>query len=84
MLRVTRPHVLAHVGVTALPEAFQVLRDLDRPARRPIQITQDLEGFWKGSYADVRKDMRARYPKHQWPENPLDAEPTQRTVKRKP
>ena len=54
------------------------------PARRPIQITQDLEGFWKGSYADVRKDMRARYPKHQWPENPLDAEPTQRTVKRKP
>jgi ATP-dependent RNA helicase HrpB len=45
------------------------------PARRPVQITRDLAGFWKGSYADVRKDMRGRYPKHYWPENPLEAEP---------
>jgi len=45
------------------------------PARRPMQITRDLAGFWKGSYAEVRKDMRGRYPKHYWPENPLEAEP---------
>ncbi len=46
------------------------------PARRPMQITRDLAGFWRGSYADVRKDMRGRYPRHYWPENPLEAEPT--------
>ncbi len=45
------------------------------PARRPMQITRDLAGFWKGSYAEVRKDMRGRYPRHYWPENPLEAEP---------
>jgi ATP-dependent helicase HrpB len=45
------------------------------PARRPMQITRDLAGFWRGSYAEVRKDMRGRYPRHYWPENPLEAEP---------
>ena len=45
------------------------------PARRPMQITRDLAGFWRGSYSDVRKDMRGRYPRHYWPENPLEAEP---------
>lgn len=45
------------------------------PARRPVQITQDLARFWRGSYAEVRKDMRGRYPRHYWPENPLEAEP---------
>ncbi|MEO6367640.1 MAG: ATP-dependent helicase C-terminal domain-containing protein, partial [Steroidobacteraceae bacterium] len=45
------------------------------PARRPMQITRDLAGFWRGSYAEVRKDMRGRYPRHYWPENPLQAEP---------
>jgi len=40
------------------------------PAGRPVQITKDLDGFWSGSYADVRKDMKGRYPKHNWPENP--------------
>jgi ATP-dependent helicase HrpB len=43
------------------------------PARRPVQITRDLAGFWRGSYAEVRKDMRGRYPRHYWPENPLEA-----------
>jgi ATP-dependent helicase HrpB len=52
------------------------------PAMRPIQVTRDLAGFWRTSYFDVRKDMRGRYPKHQWPENPLEAVPTARTVKR--
>ena len=46
------------------------------PARRPVQITRDLGGFWRGSYAEVRKDLRGRYPRHYWPEDPLQAEPT--------
>jgi ATP-dependent helicase HrpB len=49
---------------------------LTSPARRPIQVTKDLPGFWRGSWADVRKDMRGRYPRHPWPENPLEAAPT--------
>ena len=53
------------------------------PARRPMQITRDLAGFWRGSYAEVRKDMRGRYPRHYWPENPLEAEPV-RGLKPKP
>ncbi|OIQ25818.1 MAG: ATP-dependent helicase HrpB [Alphaproteobacteria bacterium MedPE-SWcel] len=53
------------------------------PARRPIQITRDLPGFWAGSYADVRKDMRAQYPKHPWPEDPTQAEATLRARPRR-
>jgi len=49
------------------------------PAQRPVQITQDLEGFWQDTYYDVRKDMRGRYPKHYWPEDPLTATPTHTT-----
>ena len=52
------------------------------PAGRPVQTTMDLPGFWASSYADVRKDMRGRYPKHPWPEDPTVADPTLR-VKRK-
>ncbi len=44
------------------------------PAGRPIAITADIGGFWRGAWADARRDMRGRYPKHNWPENPLDAE----------
>ena len=53
------------------------------PARRPVQITQDLAGFWRGSYAEVRKDMRGRYPRHHWPENPLEAEPSRGLPRRR-
>ncbi|MBV2358508.1 ATP-dependent helicase HrpB [Thalassococcus sp. CAU 1522] len=52
------------------------------PAHRPVQTTMDLPGFWAGSYADVRKDMKARYPKHPWPEDPTQADPTLRAKPR--
>lgn len=48
------------------------------PAQRPVQVTRDLAGFWRSSYYDVRKDLRARYPKHAWPDDPLTAPPTKR------
>ncbi|UVF20565.1 ATP-dependent helicase HrpB [Microvirga terrae] len=52
------------------------------PAHRPIQITRDLPGFWRGSWAAVRADMRGQYPKHPWPEDPLTAPPTRRAKPR--
>ncbi|MCG7627576.1 ATP-dependent helicase HrpB [Epibacterium sp. MM17-32] len=67
-------------GVTRHPTVAGVALKVTllSPARRPIQITRDLPGFWSGSYADVRKDMRAQYPKHPWPEDPTQAEATLR------
>ena len=53
------------------------------PARRPVQVTTDLPGFWANSYADVRKDMRGQYPRHPWPEDPTQADPTLRAKPRK-
>ncbi|RZJ38996.1 MAG: ATP-dependent helicase HrpB, partial [Brevundimonas sp.] len=52
------------------------------PARRPIQMTKDLPGFWAGSWKDVRADMRGRYPRHPWPEDPSVAEATNRVKPR--
>lgn len=52
------------------------------PARRPVQVTRDLGTFWKTSYADVKKDMKGRYPKHPWPDDPLAAPPTARAKPR--
>lgn len=53
------------------------------PAQRPLQVTQDLAGFWNSSYELVKKDMKGRYPKHHWPDNPLEAEATARAKPRK-
>lgn len=53
------------------------------PARRPVQVTRDLAGFWRSSYFDVRRDLRGRYPKHEWPEDPLAAAPTRRAKPRR-
>jgi len=59
------------------PLTFELLS----PAGRPIQVTKDLGRFWKGSYAEVRKEMRGRYPKHDWPEDPSHAQPHTRVFK---
>ncbi len=55
-----------------------VLLHLLSPARRPVQVTQDLAGFWARGYHDVKKDLKGRYPKHAWPDDPLQAPPTAR------
>jgi ATP-dependent helicase HrpB len=53
-----------------------VMLHLLSPAQRPIQITQDLEGFWARTYSEVKKELKGRYPKHYWPDDPLQARAT--------
>ncbi|MGD8843997.1 MAG: ATP-dependent helicase HrpB [Desulfobacteraceae bacterium] len=60
-----------------------LLLHLLSPASRPVQVTQDLSGFWKHSYHEVKKELKGRYPKHHWPDDPLTAQPTARAKPRK-
>lgn len=84
----TQPPVLAvklqeMFGCTTTPAIVEgkqpLLIHLLSPARRPLQVTQDLAGFWQGSYEHVKKEMKGRYPKHPWPDNPLEAIATKKT-----
>ena len=56
-----------------------LLLKLTSPGGRPIQMTRDLPGFWRGSWADVRKEMKGRYPKHRWPDEPWAEKPSLKT-----
>ncbi len=67
---------------TPMVDGSPVLMELLSPGFKPVQLTSDLRNFWQETYFDVRKELRRRYPKHAWPDNPLDAEPT-RGVKRR-
>ena len=67
-------------GMTSTPLLAQgklpLLMELLSPARRPLQLTQDLENFWQTSYKEVQKEMKGRYPKHFWPDNPALSQAT--------
>jgi ATP-dependent helicase HrpB len=73
-------------GLTTHPSiargAVPLVLELLSPANRPVQVTRDLPGFWRGSYAAVRSDLRGRYPRHPWPDDPATALPTRRVKPR--
>jgi ATP-dependent helicase HrpB len=74
-------------GLTETPRVaggtVPVTLHLLSPAHRPVQVTRDLAGFWRTSYRDVRKEMKGRYPRHEWPEDPAAAQPTRRARPRR-
>jgi ATP-dependent helicase HrpB len=65
------------IGTARVPVTFHLLA----PNARPVQTTRDLRSFWERTYPEVRKELRGRYPKHPWPEDPWSAQPTHRTTK---
>jgi ATP-dependent helicase HrpB len=67
------------IGPNRVPLIFELLA----PNGRPVQVTRDLRSFWDCTYPEVRRELRARYPKHPWPEDPWTAPPTSRTVRRR-
>jgi len=73
------PNVGIVAGINEQKQAIPLLLELLSPAQRPIQLTQDLVKFWSGSYQAVQKDMKSRYPKHYWPDDPANAKATNKT-----
>jgi ATP-dependent helicase HrpB len=67
------------IGGGAVPLVCKLLS----PALRPVQVTRDLASFWQNAYAEVRKDLRGRYPRHHWPEDPLGATPVRGARRRR-
>ena len=67
------------IGGGTVPLVFKLLS----PAMRPVQVTRDLASFWRNAYAEVRKDLRGRYPKHHWPDDPLTAAPVRGARRRR-
>jgi ATP-dependent helicase HrpB len=72
-------------GLAATPRVaagrVPVVLEILAPSNRPVQVTDDLASFWRTTYPEVRKQLRGRYPKHAWPESPLDAPPTRRPAR---
>lgn len=84
--RIGRSMLLAHCGLVSGLDSHNsslAVPTTAWPARRPVQVTQDLASFWANTYLEVRKDLKGRYPKHYWPDDPLIAEPTARAKPRK-
>lgn len=73
------PSVGGMIGINEGQYGIPLLLELLSPAQRPIQVTQDLTQFWNGSYKAVQKEMKSRYPKHFWPDDPATAQPTNKT-----
>ncbi|WP_170235814.1 ATP-dependent helicase HrpB [Colwellia demingiae] len=70
------PNVGVIAGISEQNQGIPLLLELLSPAQRPIQVTQDLVKFWSGSYQAVQKDMKSRYPRHYWPDDPVNAKAT--------
>jgi len=73
------PSIGAIDGISKQKQSIPLLLELLSPAKRPIQVTQDLVKFWSGSYQAVQKDMKSRYPRHYWPDDPVNAKATNKT-----
>lgn len=83
VLAVRLQELFGQADTPCIANGLQVLKlHLLSPARRPVQVTQDLASFWRSTYSEVKKDLKGRYPKHFWPDDPLIAQATARTKPR--